>query len=1158
MSEDNIRIGVYICNCGSNIASTVNCAEVTEYARTLPHVAHAENLKYSCSKPSQMRIQADILEHNLNRVIVASCSPRMHEETFRNTIQAAGLNKYLFEMANIREHVSWVTDDIPIATKKAKDLVRMAVNRAALLTPLDPNKVTSTPRAVVVGAGIAGITASLALGKLGFETALVERKSTIGGVMAQLDKTFPTQDCSACILTPKMAEVGDHPNVTLYSNSEVTKVSGYVGNFDVEILKHPRYVDPDKCTSCGDCVETCPSIITSEFDEGIGTHKAIHIAFPQAVPQCYIIDKKGIPPCRDGCPADIHVQGYVNLISKGKYTEALELIREEMPFPSVCGRICSAHCEGECSRGLVDDPVSIRYLKRFVSDYEFKKLKGKPEVQPIPKTHKEKIAIVGGGPAGLSAAWDLVKRGYNVTVFEKNNKAGGLLQYAVPDYRLPKELLDLEIQMILDMGVELKTGYKVGQNEEFTFDQLKKRGLLRQRGFDAVIVATGASGAYKLRVPGEDDFGEIYYGINFLKDVHEGKIKSTKGRKIIVVGGGNVAIDTSRICRRLGATDITVVCLEEMLEMPAYEEEIEGAIEEGIKIINRCGVKQILGKKGNVSGIETLECTQVFNEEGQFEPILADGTEEKFEGDMLIIAIGQYFDRSIVPKDMVDANNQLIVNSMTLQSDTHPHIFVCGEFYYFPESVIEAIASGKWAGESVHRYLRGLDLSVGRRKILDIQKSQIYKTRIRAGDRIEEAPLERANEVKRITPQHLGVNERVVKISNEVVQSFTEQEAMDEASRCLYCANCGVCKECVRTCEALAIIHDEEPKIITEKVGAIVLATGFKAFDPSVIPQYHYKDPDYPDIITGMEFERYTNAAGPTEGKLVVPSTGKKPKTIAFINCVGSRDLNYHEYCSRYCCTASIKHSFLMKNKYGNNTDVLLFYKDIRTFGKGYEELYNTTRNMGVEYIKGVPSDIRKDVDGEMYFDIFNADLNKNIRYRPDLIVLQTAMEPQPDSKKTAETFGLSCSADGFFIEKHIKLGPVETASAGKFIAGACRGPIDITDSVSQGAAAALYAAELLRSDIIEKESITAKLDDNICIGCGTCVSVCPFGAFTLMEIEEGKMKSSLNEILCEGCGACAVACPSGALSIRHYTDDQIKAMIKTAFDEEDLSSPTP
>ena len=214
---------------------------------------------------------------------------------------------------------------------------------------------------------------------------------------------------------------------------------------------------------------------------------------------------------------------------------------------------------------------------------------------------------------------------------------------------------------------------------------------------------------------------------------------------------------------------------------------------------------------------------------------------------------------------------------------------------------------------------------------------------------------------------------------------------------------------------------------------------------------------------------------------------------------------------------------------------------------------------MDVQYIKGIPSEIRKDVDGKLYFDSYNTEIDKNIRYYPDLIVLQTAMEPQTDAKKVAETFGLSCSANGFFIEKHIKLAPVETTSAGKFIAGACRGPIDITDSVAQGAAAALYAAELISSDIIEKESITAQHDEDICVGCGTCIATCPYGAYTMITKEDGTVKSSLNEILCEGCGACAVACPAGAISMRHYTNEQIEAMIETAFAEKkDLESPSP
>ena len=578
MSEE-IRIGVYICKCGSNIASIVDCDAVTEYASKLPHVVYAHTFKYSCSKPSQRQMQEDIKEHNLNRVVVSSCSPRMHEETFRKTVQNAGLNKYLFEMANIREHVSWVTDDPVKATEKAKDLVRMAVSRAALLQPLEPNIVSGIPKALVIGGGISGISSALALADLNIETLLVEKEPTIGGVMAKLDKTFPTQDCSACILTPKMADVVDHPHIKLYTKAEVTNVSGYVGNFDVDILLHPRYIDQDKCTACGDCATNCPSDIISKFDEGLVMHKATYIDFPQAVPQCYSIDKLGIPPCRDGCPADIHVQGYVNLIEMGKFKEALELIREENPFPSICGKICVGHCEIECGRGLVDKPVAIRALKNFICEEERKEIDTK-KVEPIKKIYKEKIAIVGAGPSGLSSAWWLAKKGYKVTIYEMKEKAGGLLQYAIPDYRLPKDVLDYEIQRILDLGVELKTGFTVGQNEDLTFDDLKKRGLLRRKGYDAIVVSTGAVGSNELFIEGEDLKG-VLPGLNFLKAVCDKKIIEIKG-KVGIIGGGNTAVDVARVAKRLGADEVKILYRRSKKEMPAYQEEIEDGIEEGV------------------------------------------------------------------------------------------------------------------------------------------------------------------------------------------------------------------------------------------------------------------------------------------------------------------------------------------------------------------------------------------------------------------------------------------------------------------------------------------------------------------------------------------------------------------------------------------------
>ncbi|MHA1245645.1 MAG: FAD-dependent oxidoreductase, partial [Candidatus Heimdallarchaeota archaeon] len=571
--------------------------------------------------------------------------------------------------------------------------------------------VSGVPKALVIGGGISGISSALALADLNIDTVLVEKEPTIGGVMAKLDKTFPTQDCSACILTPKMADVIDHPHIKLYTKSEVTNVSGYVGNFDVDILLHPRYIDPEKCTACGDCAINCPSEIISSFDEGLVTHKATYIDFPQAVPQCYSIDKLGIPPCRDGCPADIHVQGYVNLIAMGKFEEALNLIREENPFPSICGKICVGHCETECGRGLVDDPVSIRALKNFICEEERKEIDHK-KVEPIEKIYKEKIAIVGAGPSGLSSAWWLAKKGYKVTVYEMKEKAGGLLQYAIPDYRLPKDVLDYEIQRILDLGVELKTGFTVGQDSDLTFDDLKKRGLLRRKGFDAVIVSTGAVGSNKLFIDGEDLDG-VLPGLEFLKAVCDKKITELKGR-VGIVGGGNTAIDAARVAKRLGA-DVTVLYRRSKKEMPAYQDEIDDAIEEGIDVQIQVQISKIIGKNGKLIAAELLK-TKLGEPgpDGRRKASIVEGSEYTENFDHIYVAVGQYFDRSIIPEDMMDKKGNLIIDAMTLQSNAHPHIFCCGEFYYSPESVIEAIASGKWAGESAHRYLRGEDMYVGR------------------------------------------------------------------------------------------------------------------------------------------------------------------------------------------------------------------------------------------------------------------------------------------------------------------------------------------------------------------------------------------------------------------------------------------------------------
>jgi len=318
------KIGVYVCHCGTNIARTVDCKAVAEYARHLPNVVVARDYQYTCSDPGQEMIRKDISELGLTRVVVASCSPLMHEPTFRRAVAGAGLNPFLFQMANIREQCSWITEDKELATERAKAIVGAAVMRVTFHEPLEVKKVPVNPDVLIVGGGITGIEAALQIADSGKKVYLVEKEPSIGGYMARFDKTFPTLDCAACILTPKMVSVGQHPNIELLTYSDVTDFSGYVGNFTARIRKRPRYIDEEKCTGCGQCEQKCPLSVPSEFDCGLGKRKAIYRPFPQAVPGTPVIDRehclyftKGVcKVCVKFCP-----KGAIDFEQKEKFVE---------------------------------------------------------------------------------------------------------------------------------------------------------------------------------------------------------------------------------------------------------------------------------------------------------------------------------------------------------------------------------------------------------------------------------------------------------------------------------------------------------------------------------------------------------------------------------------------------------------------------------------------------------------------------------------------------------------------------------------------------------------------------------------------------------------------------------------------------------------------
>jgi len=650
------RIGVYVCHCGLNIAATVDPKEVVESAVSLNGVVLARDYMFMCSDPGQELILKDIKEHKLDRVVVAACSPLMHEGTFRRVCREAGINPYFLEIANIREHCSWVHDDG--ATEKAKELVRAAVMKAYYDEPLEASEVSINPNTLVVGGGIAGIQAALDIANAGYKVYLVEREPSIGGHMIQLDKTFPTLDCSACILTPKMSDVGSHPNIDLLSYSEVTEVSGSIGEFRVKIRRKARYVDEDKCTGCGLCMDMCrlKGRITSEFDLGLGKRSAIYTPFAQAVPNKPVIDPE-----------------HCLMLKKGK-----------------CGK-------------------------------------------------------------------------------------------------------------------------------------------------------------------------------------------------------------------------------------------------EGPKCVEVCGPKAI-----------------------------------DFE-----------------------------------QKDTY------------------------------------LELDVG----------------------------------------------------------------------------------------------------------SIILATGYDQHDPSAVPQYGYGR--YDNVISGLEFERLSNAAGPTEGQILLKN-GQTPESVAIIHCVGSRDKNFHEYCSRVCCMYALKFAHLIREK--TNADVYQMYIDMRCFGEGYEEFYERlSTEDGIMFIRGKASQVTdraqtKEEKGKLTVCVEDTLLGKFIRVPVDMVILCDALEPRADTEQTAKVFSIGRRADGFFMERHVKLDPISTLSDGIFIAGCCEGPKDIPDTVAQAKAAASEVLSLLARGSVEIEPIVASVDEEVCIGCGLCEKMCVYGALSLAE-PEGVM--TVNEALCKGCGACSAICPSGAMSLNHFTYRQILSEVE-------------
>ncbi|MBI4495470.1 MAG: FAD-dependent oxidoreductase [Deltaproteobacteria bacterium] len=910
-----------------------------------------------------------------------------------------------------------------------------------------------TGAVMVVGGGVGGMQAALDLANSGFKVYLVEEGTAIGGRMAQLDKTFPTNDCSMCTISPKLVETGRHLNIELLMDTQVLKVDGEAGDFTVAVRRKPRYIDVSKCTGCSECAQVCPVLAPNRFDEGLSQQRAAFKLYPQAVPNAFAIDKKGISPCRDACPSGQRAQGYIALIREGRYEEAMRVIKEDNPFPGICGRICNHRCEEACNRNLVDEPISIAALKRFVADKVYPQPYVPPE--PAPERYEEKVAIIGAGPCGLTAAKDLRRMGYAVTLFEALPVAGGMLRVGVPEYRLPPMIVDREVREIIDLGIDLRLNSPVTNLDE-----------IFHRPYQAVLIAVGAHEGRRLPLPGAD-LPEVLVNTKFLRDVRlsgqefEGdlgvlKIEDPKpkiqNRHVLVLGGGNVAMDCARTAVRLGAARVDLACLESREKMPAHPEEIREAEEEGITIFPSRSFTRILKKDGHVAGVEAVQVTFMeFDSEGRLHLETEEGTEHVLPCQVVIFAIGQRAGLAFIPESAgvgVTRQGTVAVNPNTFAA-TRPGVFAAGDVTSGTAFVIEAVAAGHKAAASVHRYLRGEELEPAVPPELPVVKlsREEVQAKMTAGE-VRRAP--------RVRMSALAGAERTGSF-REVELGYTDEEAQAEAARCLACGICSECLSCYYKCGLGAIQHDMVERQEEIRVGSLILAPGFEIYDARQSQALGWGR--YPNVLNALQFERLLSASGPTMGHVQRPSDGKVPKKIAFLQCVGSRDLK-HPYCSAVCCMYATKEAIIAK-EHEREIEPTIFFIDLRAYGKGFDAYYERTRReYGVRYVRCSVSRVAEDPQSKN-LSISYVDGEGELREEEfDLVVLSVGLAPSFSARELARHLQVDLDASGF--AKTDALSPLATSRPGIYVCGAFQGPKDIPETVAQASGAAAAASEIL------------------------------------------------------------------------------------------------
>jgi len=667
----------------------------------------------------------------------------------------------------------------------------------------EKSEVSVSKGAIVIGNNAAAIQAALTLAQMKVEVKVITNSVALGWDDAGSDipdNSFLGQR----FLWPLLLRATNHPLITLYTNAEVESIEGKKGDFKIRIIQHPRYIHEDICTGCGRCQAECPVKLTSLLKGQRITHSAIHMPLleAKAVPSAYMIDKNGFAPCQVACPLGINVQGFVSLLANGKTDKALALINESAPLAGILGRVCTHPCEDNCNRAKVDSPVSIRALHRYAADNAPSGIKYS---RKFPARSREgKIAIVGSGPAGLMAAWELTRLGYSPTILESHGVIGGMLATGIPRFRLPREIREREIEAIKNLGIDIRTGITVGRDVTFVY--------LKERGYRVFFLSIGAQRNNKLNIPGEElegvvDCMPLLLTLNLKVDT----VDTFVGANVVVIGGGNAAIDAARTAFRSRAKKVTIFYRRTRAEMPANPEEVEEAIKEGVKIEYRTVPVEILGDSGRVTGIrcQRAKLSEEIMANGQRRPVLIPGTDFVIDTDQIVVAIGQSPNASQLNMEglAIDSNTGVIeVNPLTLETSI-PGVFAGGDCITGPNNVVEAMAAGLRAAESIDRYMQGRDIEVGR----SFEPPQVAEIDLKT---MEVSPYERAH----MPAIHLR---KRTNSFEETTTGLSAGVAQKEAQRCLNCALCSQCMECTKVCELDAICHDDCIKHF--KVGAQVV-----------------------------------------------------------------------------------------------------------------------------------------------------------------------------------------------------------------------------------------------------------------------------------------------------------------------------------------------